>query len=153
MKICFFVMLFFVLAVGSASAQKHHWVAVKVPNLSSYFDGMFQIDIDNFERLPNGNVLYWKKVADTVYQNEVDCVDRKFRSLQRIASDHRDSYGNLVRGKESDTPLKMGWEIIDENSPENVMASMACREAPQVTKRVDTPATKKIVKKKLRRKQ
>jgi hypothetical protein len=145
-------MLFFVLAVGSTSAQNHKWVEISNP-LDGY-GGADSIDVNNIERLPNGNVTYfWKTAGYTIYQSEVNCQIKQIRTLSETELDYRDAYGNLVRATPSKRSFPSEWRTIGDGSDVYFLAIRACRSAKSIAIQPAKSATKKIVKKKLRRKQ
>jgi hypothetical protein len=115
--------------------------------------GTFYIDTNSFKRLPNGNVLYWFRRANTVTQSEVNCVAREARTIQLAAIESRDKYGNLIPGSKNLVLEPRPWKSLAPGEPEDTLASRACRSAPQASgKGSSSTNTNKVVKKKVVRK-
>jgi hypothetical protein len=130
MKICFFVMLFFVLAVGTVSSQEtrdkekfeqqeyeQDWVVVETAT-----SRLFNNQLDrNFYYLPNKNVEYWKSTSYNGYITldlyEVDCVGKQKRLLKSIRNT-RDGR-KVVTGD--------SWEGITDDSSNSQVATIVCR--------------------------
>jgi hypothetical protein len=155
MKIRLFLMVFCVLlCVGELSAQKHVWTEVALPDGTPSIVSSRYIDYSSVRRLPNGNVTYWRKALNEIFQTEVNCVTKEERTLKKIQLATTDSYGNDI-GAEKDVTIEadLGWNAINPDSISDRVNGAACRSAKSIVTQSAKPATKKIVKKKLRRKQ
>jgi hypothetical protein len=155
MKIRLFLMVFCVLlCVGELSAQKHVWTEVALPEGTPSIVSSRYIDYSSVRRLPNGNVTYWRKALNEIFQTEVNCVTKEERTLKKIQLATTDSYGNDI-GAEKDVTIEadLGWNAINPDSISDRVNGAACRSAKSIVTQSAKPATKKIVKKKLRRKQ
>lgn len=74
-------MLFCILVIsGNASAQKQNWV--EVPTEDQFYFGVHYIDTNSIERFPSGNVIFLRKMGNTITQFEVNCIAREFRTLK-----------------------------------------------------------------------
>jgi hypothetical protein len=155
MKIRLFLMVFCVLlCVGELSAQKHVWTEVSLPEGTPSIVSSRYIDYSSIRRLPNGNVTYWRKALNEIFQTEVNCVTKEERTLKKIQLATTDSYGNHI-GAEKDVTIEadLGWNAINPDSISDRVNGAACRSAKSIAIQPAKSAMKKIVKKKLRRKQ
>ncbi len=147
MRTRLFLMVFCVLlCVGELSAQKHVWTEVALPEGTPSIVSSRYIDYSSIRRLPDGNVTYWRKALNEIFQTEVNCVTKEERTLKKIQLATTDSYGNDI-GAEKDVTIEadLGWNAINPDSISDRLNGAACRSAKNIVSQPDKPVVKKKV--------
>lgn len=141
-----FLMLFCILVIsGNASAQKQNWV--EVPTEDQFYFGVHYIDTNSIERFPSGNVIFLRKMGNTITQFEVNCIAREFRTLKE--TELPSSIGQLILSSPSQETFPTVWkEFVNNGSIISSLANKVCSTPRPASGKTDKPATKKKAAKK-----